>query len=219
MSFNISRLFQFFLPKDGKFVPLLRAQVTDILNASDLLIEFTSTPKHEDRQRIYVEIKKIETHCDRITEEILDELNKSFITPFDREDIHDLASHLDDVLDLINGSAKRTVLYKPRDLPDNMVSMAQHIRESAECIREAIEELDKKVRRDPGVVRAACRRLHEIENSADDVYENFIMKLFVEEKDAIELLKQVEIMQMLEDATDKAYRVADVLKTIIVKYA
>ncbi len=218
MSYNISRIFQFFLPKETKFLPLLRAQVDDILTASDLLIEFTKTPKHEDRKVIYAEIKKVESHCDRITEEILDELNKSFITPFDREDIHSLASQLDDVLDLINGSAKRTVLYQPDEMPKAMVEMAEHIKIDAETIREAVDELDK-VKRDPKVIRACCRRLHEIENSADDVYENFIIDVFRNQKNAIELLKQVEIMQMLENATDKAYRVADVLKTIIVKYA
>ncbi len=218
MSFNISRIFQFFLPKESKFLPLLRGQVDDILQASDLLIEFTKTPEHEARKKIYTEIKRVESHCDRITDEILDELNKSFITPFDREDIHALASHLDDVLDLINGSAKRTVLYRPEKMPEAMVGLADHIKLAAETIGEAVDELEK-VKRDPKVVRACCRRLHEIENSADDVYENFIIDVFSNEKNAIELLKQVEIMQMLENATDKAYRVADVLKTIIVKYA
>ncbi len=218
MSYNISRLFQFFLPKDGKFLPLLQGQVEDILRASDLLVEFTSTSDHEKHKALYAEIKKTETHCDRITDAILDELNKTFITPFDREDIHALASQLDDVLDLINCSAKRTVMYQPHEMSASMVSMAVHIKDSAECIRVAINEL-KKVKRDPSVVREQCRRLHELENSADDVYEHFITSLFKDEGDAIELIKQVEIIQLLESATDKEYRVADVLKTIIVKYA
>lgn len=218
MSFNISRIFQFFMPKEGKFLPLLRRQIDDLQKASNLMIEFTKSKDHDKRKKIYNDIKETETHCDRITEEILDELNRSFITPFDREDISTLAAQLDDVLDLINGSAKRTILYQPREMPEAMVEMAEHIKAGVETISEAVNEL-KKVKRDPTVVRACCRRLHEIENSADDVYENFIIKLFKEEKDAIELLKQVEIIQLLESATDKAYRVADVLKTIIVKYA
>ncbi len=218
MAYNLSRLFQFFLPKDGKFLPLLRAQVADVLKASDLLIRFNSTPSQEERKMIYAEIKRTESHCDRIQDEILDELNKTFITPFDREDIHLLASQLDDVLDMINGSAKRVILYNPREMPQSMVIMAEHIKEAAESLDVAIKELDK-VKRDPSVVRECCRRLHEIENRADDVYENFIISLFGQEKDAIELLKQVEIIQLLESATDKAYRVSEVLKTIIVKYA
>ncbi|MDR2936256.1 MAG: DUF47 family protein [Rikenellaceae bacterium] len=218
MNYNISRFFQFFLPKESKFLPLLRGQVADILKATDLLIEFIRVTGQEDRKRLYVEIKKIETHCDDLTNEIVDELNKTFITPFDREDIHLLAAQLDDLLDLINGSAKRVVLYQPREMPASMVQMAEHIREGALCIQTAVIELGKK-RRNDNLVLSQCRRLHEIENTADDVYENFIISLFKQEKDAIELLKQVEIMQLLESATDKAYRVAEVLKTIVVKYS
>jgi len=218
MKFNISKLFQFFLPKDGKFLPLLQEQMEDVIRAADLLIAFTGTAEHEDHKILYARIKQTESHCDRITDQILDELNTSFITPFDREDIHTLASQIDDILDLINASAKRTVMYQPGKMPASMVRLAECIREEAEVISKAIDEL-KKVKRDPAVVREACRRLHELENAADDVYENFIIELFRDEKDAIELLKQVEIMQILESATDKAYRVADVLKTIIVKYA
>ncbi len=218
MGFNINRFFQFFLPKESKFLPLLRGQIDDIAAASDLLVQFTQTQEHEERKVLYAEIKKLETHCDRLTEEILNELNNTFITPFDREDIHSLASQLDDLLDLINGSAKRTVLYQPREMPESMKQLAEHVKEAAVCIRIAIDELEK-VKRDPSVVRAQCRRLHEIENSADDVYEHFIISLFEQEKDAIELIKLVEIIQLLESATDKSWHVADVLKTIIVKYA
>ncbi|MDR2886291.1 MAG: DUF47 family protein [Rikenellaceae bacterium] len=162
MSYNISRLFQFFLPNDGKFLPLLRDQVDDIVKGADLLIEFTHTTEHEKRKQLYTQIKQVEHHCDGITDEILDELNQTFITPFDHEDIHTLTSQLNDVLDLINGSAKRTVLYQPREMPEEMRIMAQHIKDSAVCIQIAINEL-KKVKRDPSVVREQCRRLHEMD--------------------------------------------------------
>lgn len=215
---GLSSVFKFFLPKESKFFPLLHAQVNDLQQASELLIDFTREQDHERRKQIYVEIKKVEKHCDTVTDQILSELNNTFITPFDREDIHALASQLDDVLDLINGSAKRTVLYHPKNMPESMTQLAVHIKEGVECIRTAVVELEKK-KRNPKVVHAQCRMLHEIENTADDVYENFIISLFEKERDAIELLKQVEIIQLLESTTDKAYRVSDVLKTIMVKYA
>lgn len=215
---GINRFFQFFLPKETKFLTLLTGQIEDIVKASDLLIKFMNTPEHESRKLIYPQIKEIEKHCDTLTNQILDELNNTFITPFDREDIHDLASQLDDVLDLINGSAKRVILYQPKRMPDSMAELAKYIKKSAESLQIAIVELEK-VKKNPTIVKQECRRLHEIENQADDVYEMFIIDLFENEKDAIELLKQVEIMQMLENATDKAYRVSDVLKTIVVKYA
>ena len=208
---GIDRFFQFFLPRESKFLPLLNGQVADIVEASALLVAFTSCQDHDRRQELYNAIKKLEQHCDTLTNQILDELNNTFITPFDREDIHTLASQLDDVLDMITGSAKRTILYRPRYMHPSAV-------QSAESVRVAVMELDK-VKRNPAVVKTECRKLHELENLADDVYENYVTLLFREEKDAIELLKQVEIIQFLENASDKAYRVSDTLKTIVVKYA
>jgi len=215
---GISRFIRFLLPSENKFLPLLRAQLDDILAASDLLIQLTKTPLHDDRKPVAAEIRKLESHCDRLTEQILDELNNNFITPFDREDIHALSSDFDDLLDLINGSAKRIILYKPKELTPSMTELAEHIKDSAVCIQIAVNELDK-VKRDPSVVKAQCRRLHELENSADDVYENFLITSFENPDDAIELMKKVEIIQLLESATDAAYHVSDVFRTIIVKYA
>lgn len=215
---GLNRFLQFFIPKDSVFLPLLKAQADDLVFASELLVTFTRTQDHEDRKKIYAEIKKTEQHCDSITNQILDELNDTFITPFDREDIQLLASQCDDVLDLITASAKRTILYQPKSMPESMATLAEYIKESTESLHKAISELNK-VKKDPSVVRMQCHKLHEIENLADDVYENFIISLFQHETDAIELLKLVEIVQLLESTTDKAYRVTDVLKTLIVKYA
>ncbi|MDR0510116.1 MAG: DUF47 family protein [Rikenellaceae bacterium] len=216
MAFNT--FMKFFLPKESKFFPLLHTQADDIIKASDLLIRFLQTTGHEQRKNLYSEIKKVETHCDQVTDEIFNELNNTFITPFDREDIHTLASQLDDILDMINASAKRTILYQPQETSSSMVSLAEHIRESALSILIAVEELAKK-RRKNIILKTQCIRLHEIENSADDVYESFIISLVETEKNAIEMIKQIEISQLLESTTDKAYRVADTLKTIMVKYS
>ncbi len=215
---KIDRFIQFFLPKESKFVPLLCSQIDDIIAASVLLEKFTACQEHDCRAEIYAEIKKLEQHCDRITDQILDELNNTFITPFDREDIHTLASQLDDVIDMITGSAKRTILYRPKYMPEASVEMARIIHESGRKLLTAVSELEK-VKKDPAIVKEVCRDLHTLENKADDVYEDYITHLFSNEKDAIELQKQVEMIQFLENATDKAYRVADTLKTIIVKYA
>lgn len=209
---------KFFLPKESKFFPLLRRQVDDILKASDLLVRFMQTAGYQERKSIYTEIKQTETHCDQVTDEIFNELNNTFITPFDREDVHTLASQLDDVLDMINASAKRTILYRPHEIPSSMITLAEYIKESALSIEIAVDELAKKNRKTI-ILKTQCIRLHEVENLADDVYENFIISLFETERNAIELLKMVEISQLLESTTDKAYRVADTLKTIIVKYA
>ncbi len=215
---GINRFIQSLVPKESKFFPLLRGQVEDIIAASELLITFTKTPSHEERKPLYIKIKALESHCDVYTNTIFDELNNTFITPFDREDIHNLASQLDDVLDLMTGSAKRTILYQPEEIPVEIVQMAENIKESALCLGIAVKELET-IKKNPEVVKQQCAKLKEIEHKADDVYENFIIALFKKERNAIELLKQMEIIQMLESATDKAEEVADMMKTMIVKYA
>jgi len=217
MGFN--SFIKFMLPKDSKFLSLLRSQTDDVVEGAGLLVEFVGAPDHEARKEVYMKIKQVETHCDQITDEIFNELNRTFITPFDREDIHTLASQLDDVLDMINASAKRTMLYKPKEMGESMSVMANHIKEMAGSLQIAVCELDKLNNKKRATIRIQCRRLHELENSADDVYERFIISLFGHEKNAIEMLKQVEIIQLLESTTDRAYRVVDVLKTIMVKYA
>lgn len=215
---GINRFFQLFIPKESKFFPLLRGQVADLMKAADLLIEFSKSNDHEERKKIYTEIKAAETHCDTLTNQVFDELNTTFITPFDREDIHSLASELDDVLDFINGSTKRAILYQPKEMPDEMLHMAEHIKAGCKCLEIAIRELDK-LKKSPKIVKEQCDKLHDIERDADGVYETFLIKLFQENENAIELIKQMEIMQGLETATDKAEEVADIIKTMIVKYA
>ena len=215
---GLNRFLQLFIPKESKFFPLLRGQVEDILEASDLLIEFTKTEEHHVRKELYKKIKELENHCDTLTLKVFDELNQTFITPFDREDIHNLASQLDDVMDLINDGAKRTILYHPNEIPIEMTQMAELIKECALCLEIAMGEIDK-VRKKPQVVIDQAAKLHEIENAGDSVYEMFLIKLFRHEKDAIELVKQMEIIQMLESAIDQAEDVADIIRTIIVKYA
>lgn len=126
-----------------------------------------------------------------------DELGTTFITPFDREDIHDLASCMDDVIDGINSCAKRISIYNPRPISENGKELSRLIQEEAIYICKAMDELET-FRKKPTLLREYCSKLHEIENQADDVYEFFITKLFEEEKDCIELIKIKEIMHELE---------------------
>lgn len=215
---GLNRFLQLFIPKESKFFPLLRGQVEDILKASNLLIDFTKTEEHHVRKVLYNQIKELESHCDTLTLTVFEELNHTFITPFDREDIHNLASQMDDVMDLINDAAKRAILYKPDQIPPEITKMAELIKECALCLEIAIGEIDK-VRKNPKIVIEQSANIHRIETAADNEYEMFLIKLFRHEQNAIELIKQMEIVQMMESAVDKAEDVADIIRTIIVKYA
>jgi len=204
--------FNRFTPKEPKFFPLLK-QLSEVLSASSVaLVESLQHDQPTERSEYYKKIKDLEREGDRLTHLIFDELGTTFITPFDREDIHDLASCMDDVIDGINSCAKRISIYNPRPISESGKELSRLIQE------KAMDELET-FRKKPTLLREYCSKLHEIENQADDVYEFFITKLFEEEKDCIELIKIKEIMHELEKTTDAAEHVGKILKSLIVKYA
>ncbi len=210
--------FSRFTPKEPKFFPLLRQLAEILSDASDTLVESMGHDSPSDRADYYKRIKDFERNGDKLTHTIFDELGTTFITPFDREDIHDLASSIDDVIDGINSCAKRIHIYNPRPISDSGKELALLIQQEAECIIKAMDELET-FRKKPAALRGYCAKLHDIENHADDLYELFIKKLFEEEKDCIEIIKIKEIMYELEKTTDAAEHVGKILRNFIVKYA
>ena len=210
--------FSKFTPKETKFFPILKEMADILLVASDLMIECIKNYEHEKAVEYYKKIKEQELKGDALSNRIFDELNSTFITPFDREDIHHLADNLDDVTDFINSCAKRIVLYNPKQIPAAAIVLAELIKDDAICIGKAVDELDI-LKKNRTKVTEYCAELHDIENKADDVYEHFLIDLFENQNDAIEIIKQKEIMSELEKATDAADYVGKIIKTIIVKYA
>jgi uncharacterized protein len=214
----MNNFFDKFVPKEPKFFPILKEMADVIMVASDLIIECVQKSDHESAIEYYKKIKVQEKKGDALSVRIFDELNSTFITPFDREDIHHLADRLDDVTDYINSCAKRIVLYNPKKMPESAVVLARYIKEGAICIEKAVDELNV-MKKNSDKIKEYCVQLHAIENKADDVYENFLIELFEKEKDAVEIIKLKEIMYELEKATDAAEYVGKIIKTIIVKYA
>lgn len=210
--------FSRFTPKEPKFFPLLK-QLSEVLcESSILLVESLEHNLPEERSDYYKRIKEVERQGDKITHRILDELETTFITPFDREDIHHLATCMDDVIDGVNSSVKRIAIYNPNPISDSGKELGRLIQQSTVCISKAMDELES-FRTKPTALRECCSQLHDLENQADDVYELFIKKLFEEEKDCIELIKVKEIMQELERTTDAAEYVGKIMRSLIVKYA
>ncbi len=210
--------FSKFTPKEPKFFPLLKGIVNVIKTASEIMLEFVEKGNAQNAEEYYKKVKEQERKGDEITNTIFDELNSTFITPFDREDIHNLATKLDDVMDYINSAAKRIYLYKPKEIPVAAKEMVLLLQEAAAQMEKAVDELAvlKKSRKR---VAEYCRELHIIENKADDVYEHFLLELFENQKDGVELIKEKEIMYELEKATDVTEGVGKIIRTIIVKYA
>ena len=214
---GLNTFFQKLLPRDKKFFPMFESMADLILESAGLLGKLFDEPDFEKQAQIAMKIKDLENKGDEITHKIFDELDKTFITPFDREDIHQLTSTLDDVLDFINGVSQRVRLYRPSKFPPQFRELAVILMHGGEEIKKAVSEL--KNLKKPDKIMAACIRINELENLGDDLYHMVISDLFRNEKDAIELIKVKEVLQTIERACDRVEDVADVLKTIIIKVA
>jgi len=207
-----------FMPKEPKFYVLLRQMAEVSAEAAILMLDCVKNVDYETVVEYAKQIKVYEKKGDNTLIRIFDELNTTFITPFDREDIHDLANRLDDVMDYINSCAKKIMLYRPKHIPESAFKLAQLVDRASDIVLCAVDELSS-VKKNVKNIKQYCNELHDIENSADEVYENFLSDLFANEKDSIEVIKLREIMQELEKATDATEDVAKIIKTIIVKYA
>ena len=206
------------MPKEPKFFALLRQMAEVSTEASVLIIECVKISDHEQSIEYAKRIKVFEKKGDNVLTRIFEELNATFITPFDREDIHALANCLDDVMDRINSCAKKIVLYRPKQIPESAAKLAHWVEQASLVVLNAVTELSN-VKKNAVNIKKLCNDLHDIENNADEVYEQFLSNLFANEKDNIEVIKLKEIMQELEKATDAAEGVGKIIKTIIVKYA
>ena len=215
---SLNSIFQYFVPKDKKiFFPLFEQAAKNVVTMATILVETVNSENPATREDLIRQIDKLENKGDEITHQIYLELGKNFITPFDREDIHQLASAIDDVADNIQGAANRMSLYRIDDFND-------HIKRLSELILQGSAELEKAVRelKDLKNVRSiadSCIRINSIENQADNVFDRAVADLFLYEKDAIRLIKYKEILSSLETATDMCEDAANVMESILVKNA
>jgi uncharacterized protein len=215
---NIDKILKFFVPKDHSFYPLFEEDAKNLVRAAELLKLLMSSSEIEDHERIYKEIKDVEHIGDQITDKAYQQLNKSFITPFDREDIHELTAHIDDVVDSINGISRRICLYKPKHLMPVYKEMAEMIYEAAKEIQTCIRCLnDAAANKDE--ISNACSNVTAIEHKADEYYFVAVAELFDKEKDAAELLKNNKILEILERCVDEEEDVTDTIKSILIKMA
>ena len=215
---NIDKLLKFFVPEDHSFYPLFEDDARNLVKASELLRELLSTEDPQEHEKIYQEIKIVEHVGDQITDNAYKQLNKSFITPFDREDIHELTANIDNVVDSINGIGRRICLYKPKKLMPVYAQMADMIVDAAKQIQICIHCLNDAAA-NKNEITAACDRVKDIEHKADDYYFVAVSELFEKEKDSAELLKNNKILEILERCVDEEEDVTDTIKAILIKMA
>lgn len=198
------------IPRDGSFFEMFARMGTNLIEGAQVLADIFS--HYENVESKVARIKEIEHRGDDMTHEILTRLNQTFITPFDREDIHRLTSSIDDVLDFINSASERLVLYKVGTPPPAAEVMARLILQQSEEISKGVSKLKKN----QGVLEH-CVEVNRLENEADRVTRQAIAALFEHERDPITLIKIKELLETLEEATDRAEDVADVLESVVLK--
>ena len=199
------------LPREAKFYHLFQKQVDLIAEAAGLLLEGMRTGSSRLASAA-TDIAVLENRGDEVIHEIFTRLNQTFITPIDPEDIHNVSSALDDVIDGIEDTSHRLVSYHIEPIPDPMVTLAEVVASCAHCLKNAIEALEKN-----GPILAHCIEINRLENEADRVGRSAVADLFDKEKDSIKLIKLKEVYDFFEATIDSCEDVADVLQNVVVK--
>jgi uncharacterized protein len=200
------------IPREEKFYSDFIAMADELNNGAMLLEQMLAAERPIwDKAD---EIKEVEHKCDFLTHEIIQRLNRTFVTPLDREDIHELARSLDDVMDAIDASASIVRLYHIESVRPGARELTRLVLDSAEQVVGAIKALEKR----KGVAECAVE-INRLENEADRAHQAAVQALFNEEKDAIVIMKWKEILDFLEQATDRCEDVANVLEGVVVKHA
>ncbi len=198
------------IPRDNTFFQMFAQLSESLIAGAKVMVDLFADYKDVDAR--IAELRRIERAADEVTHAILTKLNQSFITPFDREDIHQLASSLDDVLDFLNAAGARIIMYRITSPPPVAVELARLILQQAQELHRALPLLQKN-----GDILTHCVEINRLENEADVISRAAIGQLFDQEKDPITLLKNKELIEFLELATDKAEDVANVLETVVLK--
>jgi hypothetical protein len=210
-------LLKIFTPKDRVFYSLFEEIANTVAKMGQTLKKFVCEPDFDKRAAIASELETMEHINDELTHKVFTELGRNFITPFDREDIHYLASALDDIADYIYAAAKKMNFYRVNPNDTGIQKMADLIAESSEQVKNAVMELRNM--RNMRQITDALVKVNSIENQADDIYDMSIDRLFDTERDAKEVIKKREIYQAMENATDKCEDAGNVIESIIIKYA
>ncbi|MCK9499443.1 MAG: DUF47 family protein [Bacteroidales bacterium] len=216
MSFN--NLFSYFAPKNDDFFPLLNQSASACISASKLLIELFDSSGEDEKNRIIKEIKEVELDGDKITNHISEKLEKTFLTPFDREDIQKISEELEAALDHINYSSQKVLLYNPVMFPECIKNLAKIILEIAQELSQAISVLNQ-LKKNANPIKEHCREIKRLEEAADDEYQKGIVSLISSNMQTIEIIKLKEIIEELEETVNSIYATSKVLRLMVVKYA
>ena len=214
---GFSHFFQKLVPSEKKFFPLFESMSALVVQGAQLQNELLQQDEPSRAEDLFEKIRLVENQSDEVAQQLFEELDRTFITPFDREDIHRLTSTIDSLIDMINTVSHKIIHYDPRTLPVRFKDMAHLILKGSRYMDVVVKQLPEHKK--PKKILKTCRKMREVEAEADELYHSMIGELFREEKDAIELIKIKDILDSLEQCADKIQDVSDVVRTIIIKMA
>lgn len=201
-----------FLPKEDQYFALFSQMTAKIQEAAGYLVIMMSGP-YDEMDAASKRIKSVEHECDEITHSITTKLNKSFITPFDREDIYTLSVALDDVCDYIDATARACVMYDIHEADQYVQQLAVITQKLADEIHAAVGMLKEAKGMSPHLLE-----IQRLENDADEVYFKAMAALFKNNSDAVTIIKLKELYEILENATDRCEGVGNIIESIVLKH-
>lgn len=204
-----------FIPKDEGFFDILEEASENVVKGAKAFRELVS--HWSLNSELIPQIREIEHEGDRMTHEVIDRLNRTFITPIDREDIHGLAKELDDVIDIIQATMDRMQLYRIETSSPVLLQMVEVLLRSTEVVDKAIKSL-----RDMKHTRRTldfCIEVNRLENEADAIFKTALGELFSEKRDVLDIIRWKEVYEAAEFANDKCEDIANIIEGIIVKNA
>lgn len=209
-------MFRFILPKEEQFFDLIESIAGQLGEAyrlfADLVEDYRDVPARVK------EIKAVEHAADEYTHETVDRLNKTFVTPIDREDIHQIVISLDDVIDLIDAVVHRMEIYRIDGVTEDFKRLTHLVGKAVDHVSRATSGL-RHIRRDASKILQACVEINRIENEGDTAYRRSVGRLFEDASDPIEVIKWKDLYEILEQALDRCEDVANVLEGLVVKHA
>ncbi len=203
------------LPRDGKFFDLFTAVAALNVEAAGSMRDLLRAEGHQ-RGAIVDQIKRLEHMADQVTHDVVSRLDRVFITPLDREDIHLLASRLDDIMDLIDGTARRLQIFHAGQAPQGAILIAEVIVRAVNQLQTAVQALEKNK---AGAVLEACIQVKRLEEEGDSLYHEWLGRLFEGSPDALTVMKWKEIYDNLEKTLATVEDASNVLESISIKHA
>lgn len=214
---SLNDFFQFFVPKEKKFYPLYIQQAENIEKASKLLRMMIVETDINRLETLKKDVKEYEKAGDEVLQTFYTQLNSTVLTPFEREDVHELAEMMDNFLDRIDDCANIVLTRRFVDIDNDLTTMADNIRFAAESLKSITLNLEFMTCGKGKDIARLCNEIKVIEHDSDELYGNFINKLFTQNYSLVEIIKRKDLVQVLENTTNSAKYISDKIRSIHAK--